>query len=339
MPFKSEAQRKYLWANEPEIARDWTDTYGSRIQKAGGQLVQPGIGRPGYNGQGDYTPDLSPEGAPGGGAGRDILTGQRTIGQTVAKRPPLPTPTVPPDRGNVTRWGPDRVNPNLSFGRNIGKGLRGADLAALFNNYYRLPTADEDTPNRWDSGLPQGGIQNVIDPTTTIMGGVDEARDAIEASGVLDELRSQGALSQGGRIGYQEGEMVGGEMGGEMQSAMMESKEVIKELYDALIAQGLSPQEAMEKIKEILAATQAEEPQAPMMGEEFPGQEFSRVPAAFGGIMDTYTGRRKYGLGSFFKKATKKLKKLASSKIGKMALMYVATAGLSNYFFHSFLRR
>ena len=31
MPFKSEAQRKYLWANEPEIARDWTDTYGSGI--------------------------------------------------------------------------------------------------------------------------------------------------------------------------------------------------------------------------------------------------------------------------------------------------------------------
>jgi len=36
MPFKSEAQRRYLWANEPEIARDWADTYGSRIQAANG---------------------------------------------------------------------------------------------------------------------------------------------------------------------------------------------------------------------------------------------------------------------------------------------------------------
>ena len=80
---------------------------------------------------------------------------------------------------------------------------------------------------------------------------------------------------------------------------MMQSKEVIKELYDALIAQGLSPQEAMEKIKEMIAASGAERPQSPMMGEEFPGQEFGRAPAAFGGIMDTYTGRRKYGLGSF----------------------------------------
>ena len=57
MPFKSEKQRKYLWANEPEIARDWTDTYGSRIHKAGGQLVQPGLGRPGYRGDDyDYAP-------------------------------------------------------------------------------------------------------------------------------------------------------------------------------------------------------------------------------------------------------------------------------------------
>jgi hypothetical protein len=48
MPFKSEAQRRYLWANEPEIARDWTDTYGSRIQKNDG-----GITRLGYRYGGD----------------------------------------------------------------------------------------------------------------------------------------------------------------------------------------------------------------------------------------------------------------------------------------------
>ena len=38
MPFQSEKQRRYLWANEPEIARDWTNTYGSRIQKNDGGL-------------------------------------------------------------------------------------------------------------------------------------------------------------------------------------------------------------------------------------------------------------------------------------------------------------
>jgi len=40
MPFQSEKQRRYLWANEPEIARDWTDTYGSRVRKANGGIIQ-----------------------------------------------------------------------------------------------------------------------------------------------------------------------------------------------------------------------------------------------------------------------------------------------------------
>ena len=45
MPFQSEKQRRYLWANEPEIARDWADTYGSRIKKSNGGVmsVQGGV--------------------------------------------------------------------------------------------------------------------------------------------------------------------------------------------------------------------------------------------------------------------------------------------------------
>jgi hypothetical protein len=30
MPFKSEKQRRYLWKNEPKIAREWTEAYGSK---------------------------------------------------------------------------------------------------------------------------------------------------------------------------------------------------------------------------------------------------------------------------------------------------------------------
>ena len=39
MPFQSEKQRKYLWANEPEIAREWTDKYGSRVKKDMGGIM------------------------------------------------------------------------------------------------------------------------------------------------------------------------------------------------------------------------------------------------------------------------------------------------------------
>jgi len=39
MPFKSGKQRRYLWANEPEIARDWTNKYGSRVRKDNGGIM------------------------------------------------------------------------------------------------------------------------------------------------------------------------------------------------------------------------------------------------------------------------------------------------------------
>jgi hypothetical protein len=46
-----------------------------------------------------------------------------------------------------------------------------------------------------------------------------------------------------------------------------------------------------------------------------------RVPAAYGGIMDSATGRRAYGLGSILKKAKRAVKKIIKSPIGKGALM------------------
>jgi hypothetical protein len=36
MPFKSEKQRRYLYANEPELAKKWSKKYGDKILKAKG---------------------------------------------------------------------------------------------------------------------------------------------------------------------------------------------------------------------------------------------------------------------------------------------------------------
>jgi hypothetical protein len=30
MPFKSEKQKRYLWANEPALAREWSEKYGPK---------------------------------------------------------------------------------------------------------------------------------------------------------------------------------------------------------------------------------------------------------------------------------------------------------------------
>jgi len=54
MPFRSEKQRRYLWANEPEIARRWTKEHGSRIQKDNG-----GIMRLPFQTGGNYLPNTA----------------------------------------------------------------------------------------------------------------------------------------------------------------------------------------------------------------------------------------------------------------------------------------
>ena len=52
--------------------------------------------------------------------------------------------------------------------------------------------------------------------------------------------------------------------------------------------------------------------------------------AAEGGIIDEETGRQMYGLGKLVKKATRAVKKVAKSPIGKAALAYTLTGGLGN---------
>jgi len=44
MPFRSEKQRRYLWAKEPEVAKRWTKKYGSKIQKGSKRTYKHGSG-------------------------------------------------------------------------------------------------------------------------------------------------------------------------------------------------------------------------------------------------------------------------------------------------------
>lgn len=40
MPFKSKAQRSFLYANYPKIAKNWAKKHGTTIQKKTGKLIQ-----------------------------------------------------------------------------------------------------------------------------------------------------------------------------------------------------------------------------------------------------------------------------------------------------------
>jgi hypothetical protein len=435
MPFKSEAQRKYLWANEPEIARDWTDTYGSGIQAAQGGRIGlrrgsgPGPGGQGARGQATQNPGRSAPSGPGPDRHPPAQTPAHTVAPTAQYDDRIQRIAAQNQRTAALRdtasdqgfhqFLTPRTNyqkPTFGMRLRSGLGALGRGIGHVARNFNPLSLAfDNPYMKLLMSGYGRGNTRNLFQrnnqddeeidynqlglytdrigdaigpgkrvgedinvqetilpedrPTDSLMD--DRTLMAKNVGPALIQMRNferkskapeiYGALTpeeekmyekslerdkeekiykmpvltavgaEGGLIGsvggtsrqkYQGGNMVGAEMeGAEMEGAEMQSQEVIKELYDAFIAQGLSPQEAIEKIKQMIASSGAQEPESPMMGEEFPGQEFGRAPAAFGGIMDTYTGRRKYGFGSFIKKAFKKIKKIAKSPIGKAALV------------------
>ena len=87
MPFQSEKQRRYLWANAPEIARDWTDTYGSGIAKALGGRIGFYRGSDRHAGTSSSSRSYGPPGS--------------------ASRASAPTHQPSPDRGRA----PDRSGP------------------------------------------------------------------------------------------------------------------------------------------------------------------------------------------------------------------------------------
>ena len=86
MPFQSEKQRRYLWANEPEIARDWTDTYGSGIAKALGGRIGFRRGTSGAPGGGDPGMTSAPSGRSHDRGGRQHqATATRQVAATRAR--------------------------------------------------------------------------------------------------------------------------------------------------------------------------------------------------------------------------------------------------------------
>ena len=63
MPFKSEKQRKFLWANEPSVAKKWTNEHGSKpVKKKKGGTIKKNMG-------GTMAPKVGAKKFPGTSAG------------------------------------------------------------------------------------------------------------------------------------------------------------------------------------------------------------------------------------------------------------------------------
>ena len=147
MPFKSEAQRKYLWANEPEIARDWTDTYGSKIQAANG-----GIMRVPFQGGG-----MDASKADFGASGRDFGGKDETAHRNIhagMKSPRVVTPS-----GDVFAGGDPTLSEKIDHFTQAWSGQPG--FLGLGGGYRNLKTPNE-AGSGYQSRLNPMGLMSLL---------------------------------------------------------------------------------------------------------------------------------------------------------------------------------
>ena len=146
MPFKSEKQRRYLWANEPEIARDWTDTYGSGIHKALGGRIGFYRGSDRHAGTGSSQSRAPSSGPHGGGGG-----GTKSA------------PSHSPDRG-----GP--INPHADTAPVIQQ-QRQTDFRNLINQQNREKRDVFQRPGPKPGSGIGGGLKNFLGNWGSTVGG------------------------------------------------------------------------------------------------------------------------------------------------------------------------
>ena len=368
MPFKSEKQRRYLFANEPEIARDWADTYGSRIQKSnggitntkqikgqphllayitpnevkklkalGGQETMTKEGIPAYPEWDNYgvskdtfetgthkdiqretrDPNVAKEST------FDVYRGDKQIGKDYDLMEKYGSPEQQQQaqtaKANITKF--KEHKPKLSEKAPLWvRPLQGlSNWTTQKNRKYfidkvlRSKRARKNFPGLSDNYLT--GVEYWDDET------LEKAYQDYMANRLSGQTDAYGnKLNLGGGGG-----------GGQQQPAYMNDPAYLAFLRSQ---QGGTGDEEVEE--EVVEESDG------IAGTVYPYQFYGqpdyetsatfksylarggRVPAAFGGIMDTETGRRGYFLGSIkkaFKGVAKAAGKVLKSDIGKMALL------------------
>ena len=358
MPFKSEKQRKYLWANEPEIARDWTETYGSKIKKADGGIMK---NIKGHDHMLAYI-------TPGEAKSLEDMGGQKTM-------TPEGIPAYPP-QGQSAQHGGKESSTTSSSGSTSGGGGHHSGGDHRRPTTYSKPktkptppkggygqsnknldrgwgtTLDNFTKNQIDSFVRRNKAKNINQaihgfnfktPLAAILSGLntDDETDSYDVDSIREIASRFGGNLDTGQVAGLAGLRRDFEFEDKFTDPTTkdmrdfynldpppttggEGQPYIYPPYGMASAPGETESPGSSDLDDYLAG---------LGGDYLVPLDYvqNRTRAAYGGIMDTYTGRRKYGLGSVFKKiasipkkAVKAVKKIASSPIGKLAMMYAA---------------
>jgi hypothetical protein len=399
MPFKSEKQRKYLWANEPEIARDWTETYGSKVKKADGgisQLVKSGPGRPGYAGPHDNTGGkdygrsapsrgMSPGAAQARGLGAQhhgsTRSGNKHAGNVgsrggdgyvpgigTVKAPPVPQNQRDGILNKFQNWqnnyntaarmkhiqsklDPKQIMKLVELGlvdyddtqpTHYGTEIKATDKLSSGDSLKTLQDQFDYTGGMLNPADDRGNYPYIYPPIETVS--VEETSTPTNSTAGLgsghflvpiDYVQNRTRAATGGVMDIVDRESI----------IKTPDEEIVTNQMEEIEGQTAGPQWYQDRLEHLMFLGYSYEQAGEIaydsdayyeaVGHD-PYATGGRVGRAFGGIMDTSTGRRKYFGGSFFKaatkpfkKAAKAVKKLASSPLGKLALGYLATSGLA----------
>jgi len=391
MPFQSEKQRRYLWANEPEIARDWADTYGSRIEKNSGGLSSLKTNAP----KGEFLAYINSEEAKVlkalGGAGKKVngvpsfedpdATGWSAAdhgptgwsgdpGVDAEESQPISNqdykgPLISGDYGQVHGGDPTKtVLPSRTLTYPSGRTTtrlepRGGNWFTNALDYGARGLYNK-IPNKfsWTYDKRQKFMKDKLTEAQRASLGYDFSTNWDDLSDEeKEQLMSYDVYSDLNRYGYQDwlrtqntGGGGGGDGGGYMgypsyaawkaaqgQGGTTKVAEVVEDTPSAFQASltGTADTPNYYVGENPLASNIAWGKQFGVdprtMGLTSYAADGGRIPAAYGGIMDSSTGRRAYGLGSFFKSVKNATKKVLKSDLGKAALigtaMYGANAG------------
>jgi hypothetical protein len=371
MPFKSEAQRRYLWANEPEIARDWSDTYGSRIQQSNGGLTA--INRKGF-----------------AGGGRDSSTRAASKGSKISTRSYSPSEKASQEKTRITNQkisdsdrgkqqtantqaainraqANDRKQSNVSWRNKHNLNARKKYIDRILKARMKkmqsgfmnstIPGIDTMTMDELINLAPKikaygpdgTGLysQKMIDDVLSKKRVPPEFFSKVNASG---GLYTQGAAALANMIGPAMAGPVTQERLNELYKEYQDIQNIDPTSMDAMSVKKMMEIYEPNRYKTIYGDNQPDGDAYPqilpidyntgagitddVIDEKTIDYRFGtpnisgaadvtrgsyifnqggRVPRAFGGIMDSATGRRAYGLGSIFKSVTKPFKSVAKA--------------------------
>ena len=186
MPFKSEKQRRYLWANEPEIARDWTETYGSKIQKADGGIMR--VPFQGGGGMDASQPDFSPPSARSTRPSRP----ERNVREERIMAGPPPTMAQRDIAAGVGTAGIRSLADPMEKQDYTTQKYTGSFLDNVFNQGYRpvTPTGQFQSRLSQYGGNILSGIMGAVNPFLGILSrGFQNFRDTPYLQDYISNLR------------------------------------------------------------------------------------------------------------------------------------------------------